>query len=173
MDARDHDVGDPNEDGNLMSNPTPHLNEDSLGRYKKLGQFTRSGRFKWMMGAGVILALFVARPLFAADLSGTWEIAYWVGEDRQFVTLEVVHEGSVVLGGGTMRGGSPGSVAEVEVRSGTAGGGAFHFVLVEEGGVASHGQEFTGKWYRDEMSGQTDGAFGARMFSGARRRLVD
>jgi len=156
-----------------MSNPTPHLNEASLGRYKNLSRFTRSGRFKWMMGAGVLLSLLVARPLFAADLSGTWEIAYWVGEDRQSVTLEIVQEGSVVLGGGTMRGGSLGSVAEVEVQLGTAGGGAFHFVLVEEGGVASRGQEFTGKWYRDEMSGQTDGAFGARMFTGTRRRLVD
>ena len=131
----------------------------------------RPGRMTWILVAGAVLSILVARPLFAADLSGTWEIVYRIEQDRHTLTLEIVQEGSRVLGGGSMRGESAGGVVQVEVRSGTARGSDFRFVLVAEGGSTSRGQEFSGSWYRDEMSGQTNGAFGSRMFTGTRRRL--
>ena len=154
-----------------MSTISPHRNATTLGQGKKPGQFLLSGRKKWIFVVGAILSLLVARPLLAADLSGTWELAYWTDQDRQTITLEIVQEGPKVLGSGTVRGDSLGGVVQVEVRSGTAVGGDFHFVLVSEGMSVSRGQEFSGSWYRDEMSGQTNGAFGSRMFTGIRRQM--
>ena len=151
-----------------MSDATERLNAALERRYKIVRGLCEPGRLRWMLGVGAVLALLVARPLLAADISGTWEISYQMAQGRQTITLELVQEGSRVSGSGTMRADSMGDAVRVEVRSGTAGSGDFRFLLVEAGGSASRPQEFIGDWYRDEMSGRTDGAFGSRMFTGTR-----
>ena len=154
-----------------MSKAPPHQNADPLGLGKKLGRFIHPARNRWILVAYAFLFLLVARPLFAADLSGTWEIAYRTEQGRQTITLEIVHGGSRVSGRGIMRGDSGASVVQVEVRTGTARDGDFRFLVVAEGGSGFRGQEFSGNWFRDEMSGQTDGVFGSWIFTGTRYRL--
>ena len=129
----------------------------------------RSSRLRWVLGAGSVLVFLVTRPLLAADISGTWEISSQMARGRQTIVLELVQDGSRVSGTGTMRIDGGGEAVRVEVRSGTARGGDFRFLLVEDGGPVSRPQEFVGNWYKDEMSGRTDGAFGSRMFAGARQ----
>ncbi len=154
-----------------MSDAVARLNAALEGRYKIVRKLVEPGRVRWMLGVGAVLALLVARPLLAADISGTWEISYQMAQGRQTITLELVQEGSRVSGSGTMRADSMGDAVRVEVRSGTAGNNDFRLLLAEEGGSAPRLQEFIGDWYRDEMSGRTDGAFGSRMFTGARSGL--
>ena len=152
-----------------MSESITSLKAALKGRYRIVRGLGEPGRLRWMLGVGAVLALLVARPLLAADISGTWEISYQIAQGQaQTITLELVQEGSRVSGSGTMRADSMGDAVRVEVRSGTVGSADFRFLLVEEGGSASLPQEFIGGWYRDEMSGRTDGAFGTRMFTGAR-----
>ncbi len=153
-----------------MSDPITRLKAALKVRHRILRGLGEPGRLRWMLGVGAVLAFLVARPLLAADISGTWEISYQISQGSQTITLELVQEGSRVTGSGTMRA-TMGDAVRVEVRSGTAGSGAFRFLLVEEDGSASGPQEFIGDWFRDEMSGRTDGAFGSRMFTGARGRL--
>ncbi len=154
-----------------MSDPVARLNAALEGRYKIVRGLGEPGRLRWMLGVAAVLAFLVARPLLAADISGTWEISYQMAQGRQTITLELVHEGSRVSGSGTMRADSMGDALRVEVRSGTAGNSDFSFLLVEEGGSAYRPQEFIGAWYRDEMSGETEGAFGTGMFTGVRERM--
>ena len=154
-----------------MSDPVARLNAALEGRYKIVRKLVEPGRVRWMLGVGAVLALLMARPLLAADISGTWEISYQMAQGRQTITLELVQAGSRVSGSGTMRADSMGDAVRVEVRSGTAGNNDVRFLLVEEGGSAPRPQEFIGDWYRDEMSGRTDGAFGTGMFTGVRQRM--
>jgi len=127
-------------------------------------------RLHWVFGACALVTFFAARPLLAADISGTWDLSCRIGEDRQTITLELVQDGSQVSGMGTLRVGDMGRAVRVAVQAGIAHAGDFHFFLVEEGRSEGHPQKFSGSWYRDEMSGQTNGVFGARMFRGARRQ---
>ena len=130
------------EEGNgLMSDPITLLNAALKGRRKIMRGLGEPGRLRWMLGVGAILALLVARPLLAADISGTWEISYQIGQGQaQTITLELVQKGSRVSGSGTMRADSIGDAIRVEVRSGTAGSRDFSFRLVEEGGSALSSQ---------------------------------
>ncbi len=154
-----------------MSDPVARLNAALKGRYKIVRGLGEPGRLRWMLGVAAVLAFLVARPLLAADISGTWEISYQMGQGRQtIITVELVQEGSRLSGSGTMRAERVGDAVRVEVRSGTAGNNDVRFLLVGEGGSAARPQEFVGDWYRDEMSGLTEGAFGSRMFTGARSR---
>ena len=116
-----------------------------------------------------MLVFLLARPLLAADLSGTWDITCRIGSDRQIITLELVHRGSTVSGVGTVRRESTQNPVQVEVRSGIADGVDFRFFLVEASGSLSRPQLFFGSWYRDEMSGLTEGVFGSRIYRGDRR----
>jgi hypothetical protein len=154
-----------------MSKTPPHQNSGLLGWAKKLGRFLHPARNRWILLAYAFLFLLVARPVFAADLSGTWEITYRTEQGRQTITLEIVHGGSRVSGSGIMRGDSGAAVVQVEVQTGTARDGDFRFLLVGQGESGFRGQEFTGNWFRNEMSGQTDGVFGSWIFTGTRYRL--
>jgi len=129
----------------------------------------RAIRYKWTAGVVLVIVVVAARPLFAADLSGTWDVSCRVGPDLEVLTLEVDQRGSGISGVGTMRMSSTGEAVHVEVRSGTVRGLDFRFFVVVDGGDARP-QEFTGDWHGDEMSGLTQGDFGGRMFNGARRR---
>ena len=127
-------------------------------------------RLQWILGACAPLVTFIAvRPLLAADISGTWDLSCRIGPEQQTITLELVQDGSQVSGFGILRTDDMGSPVRVAVRSGTAQAGDFLLFLVEAGRSGGHPQEVRGRWYRDEMDGQTNGAFGARMFIGVRR----
>lgn len=135
---------------------------------------TRAARrrgIRWWLGlsGAAALVFFLGHPLLAADLSGTWDITCRVGPDRQIITLELVHEGSTVSGVGTVRWESTQNPVQVEVHSGTADGVDFRFFLLDASGPTSPPQVFFGNWYRDEMSGLTEGDFGSRIYRGNRR----
>ena len=168
--ALKNDMGAPDKGNGLMPDPITRLSAALKGRYRLERGSGEPGRLRWILGVGAVLAFLVVRPLLAADISGTWEISSQMPGGRQTITLEIVQDGSRVTGTGTMRIDGIGDAVRMEVRSGTAGGGDFRFLLVEQDGSTSRPQEFIGNWYRDEMSGRTDGAFGSRMFTGARRR---
>jgi hypothetical protein len=71
---------------------------------------------------------------------------------------------------GIIRVDDTGNGVRVSLRAGKVHSSGFHFSLVEEGGAGDRPQEFSGDWYLDEMSGITYGAFGSRIFQGARHR---
>jgi hypothetical protein len=90
---------------------------------------------------------------------------------RQTVTLDLVQHGSSVTGSGMMTFSTSNDVIPVVVRSGTARSGNFQVTVSEASGAGRPSQEYSGDWYRDEMSGKTAGGFGVGMFSGVRLRL--
>jgi hypothetical protein len=137
---------------------------------------TRRARAKWGLAVGAVLAVAIARPLLAADLTGTWDISSRVGHDRQTITLEVVHDGATVTGAGVMRMDGAAAAARVAIRSAIVGrpdGSDFRIVLVQIDSAGARPQELIGAWYRHEMSGRVEGAYGSRMFWGVRRRTSD
>ena len=154
-----------------MSDVIPRSKRARGNGNQTLSWLAQAGRPRWLVVAGTVLAFALARPLLAADLSGTWEVSFRSGLSSQTIRLELVQRGSTVSGMGTLRSSDTDGAIQVQVRSGTASRGAFHIVLTETGGVASRGQDFVGKWYRDEMSGRTDGMLGTHVFTGVRRRL--
>lgn len=128
-------------------------------------------RARTTWAAAVLVAFLIARPLFAADLTGTWDLSYYVGLERQVITLSIEHDGGALSGEGIL---SPGGTSEwhhVELREGTVSGRDFRFILVRTDTDGVPSQSFSASWYHDEMSGRTDGAFGSRVFTGARRRV--
>jgi len=133
------------------------------------GVASKARRLWLSLGAGLVLALLVVRPLLAADLTGTWDISCWIGQDHQTITLELAQDGRSVSGAGTVWFDDSRDSVLVEVRSGTVHGVDFRLSVARVGGAALPPQEFFGSWYRNEMSGRTDGAFGRRVFSGSRR----
>ncbi len=130
----------------------------------------RRRQLAWFVGVGVMVTLFIARPLLAADLSGRWEISSRYRDVRQTVTLDLVQHGSSVTGSGMMTFSTSDDVIPVVVRSGTARTGNFRITLSEASAAGRPPQEYSGDWYRDEMSGKTTGGFGVGMFSGVRLR---
>lgn len=119
---------------------------------------------------GLIAGFLLARPLLAADLTGTWEISYQVGQDAETVLLSVDHDGSTLTGEGTLRLGA-GDAMPVVVRAGSIRRGDFRFQLTGARGATL--RALWGAWHEDEMSGRTDGTFGSRMFVGVRRAARD
>jgi hypothetical protein len=133
---------------------------------ERLGEFTGLG---WMLSAGILVTLVIVHPLLAADITGTWEVSYRVGQSQQVLIVELVQEGSGVSGIGTIQTANEENAVRVVVRSGAARAGDFRFLLTEDGGSESRSQEFVGDWYGDEMSGLTSGMLGTGMFAGTRR----
>jgi len=118
------------------------------------------GRLRWILAGFVVVTLLWARPIFAADISGTWDISCWIGEEHQLITLDLLQEGSRLSGMGTLRTDETGEVVRVVVQSGTVGLRDlrffdYRFSVVEMGRTVGSPQEFMGSWYRDEMSGRT------------------
>ncbi|MHB1195080.1 MAG: hypothetical protein ACYC6F_18815 [Longimicrobiales bacterium] len=135
--------------------------------------FRAMPRLRWVLGASALVALAVACPLLAADVSGNWDIVYWTEQGRQPIALELVQKGSQLSGVGSLRTAGTDIVIRAEVQGGANRSGDFHFLLVEEGGSASRSQQFFGSSYKDEMSGRTSGPFGDAIFAGVRRRVPD
>jgi len=130
-------------------------------------------RYRWVLGAATLVALAVACPLLAADVSGNWDVGYWTGQTRQTIVLELVQDGSRLSGTGTLRVAGTDSMIHATVQGIASRSGDFHFLLVDAGGLRLRSQEFVGSWYRHEMSGLTSGSFGEAVFSGVRRRVPD
>lgn len=80
-----------------MSDPVARLNAALEGRYKIVRGLGEPGRLRWVLGVAAVLAFLVARPLLAAEISGTWEISYQIAQGRQTITLELVQKGSRVM----------------------------------------------------------------------------
>ena len=143
------------------------------GRHVISRGFRPMPRMRWILGASAVVALAVACPLLAADVSGSWDVAYWTEQGRQAFAMELVQEGRHLTGRGTLRAAGKDIVIHATVQGRAGRSGDFHFIFVEEGGSASRSQEFFGSWYKDEMSGLTSGPFGDAIFAGVRRRLPD
>lgn len=127
-------------------------------------------RWGWALGITACLVVVLVRPLLAADISGTWEISCWIGQDRQVITLELIQDGRDLSGEGILRRGAAGDSARVFVRSGTVSWGDFQFMIAEGLGPAARLQGFEGDWFGNEMSGLAKGEYGSRIFHGVRRR---
>jgi hypothetical protein len=129
----------------------------------------RQIRRRWqLVFAAIIAAFLIARPTLAADFSGTWTVSYIVGEESQTVLLDVVQERSTLSGVGSLRLGIGDPVA-VQIRQGWASSRSFRFELVATNGPQGPAQSFFGDWYKNELSGRTDGMFGSRVFRGTRQ----
>jgi hypothetical protein len=123
---------------------------------------------RWLLGVFAVAAFFAARPLLAADISGSWDLSCQIGEERQGLRLELVMKGSEVTGTGTLRVDRNGTGEPVLVRAaGTVKG--WDFKVSVEGRPGGRPQEFRGSWYKNEMSGISSGEFGSRLFTGSRR----
>jgi len=130
-------------------------------------------RWPLVIVAVIIAAFLLARPSLAADFSGTWAISYRVGQDTQTILLDIVQERSALSAVGSFRVGAVGDPVPVEIRQGWAGARMFRFQLAALNDPESPLQSFFGDWYKNEMSGRTDGRFGSRMFVGVRRQPRD
>ena len=126
-------------------------------------------RVRWILGGLALAMFFSVRPILAADLSGTWDLTCRLGDDRQIISLELIHDGSRLAGSGTIRMENTGAGVPVELRVGRVRGRDFSFSLLEIGRPGARPQYFDGSWFRNEMSGLSTGAFGARVFRGDRR----
>jgi len=128
---------------------------------------------RWALTAATLMALAVACPLLAADVSGSWDISYWTAHTRQTIVLELVQDGSRLSGTATLRVADTDSMIDATVQGTASRSGDFHFLLVDADRLQSRSQEFVGSWYRNEMSGLTSGSFGEAIFAGVRRRVPD
>jgi hypothetical protein len=121
----------------------------------------------------IVAALVLARPSLAADFSGTWAISYRLDGETETVLLDIVQERSTVSGVGSFRVGTIGDPIAVEIRQGRANSRRFRFQLARINGPEGPAQTFFGEWYKNELSGRTDGTFGSRMIVGVRRQGRD
>jgi hypothetical protein len=116
------------------------------------------------------LALFLlASPLVAANISGTWEISYWYGVSVQTFTLELTQDGAQVSGTGTACLSDGRDTVLVEVSGETVARRDFRLRIVDSTGSVFGVHEFIGGWFRDRMSGTTEGDLGSRVFRGTRQ----
>ena len=124
----------------------------------------------WLgLGLGVFGVLLLTRPIWAADISGTWEVSYWYGDSVQSFTLEITQDGSRISGAGVARLHSGRDTVSVSVTGETFAGRDFRLRVVAISGTEVRAQDFVGGWFQDQMSGRTEGDLGTRMFRGTRR----
>lgn len=143
-------------------------------------------RNKMMLAGALLLAVAVASPVLAQDMSGSWVITSETPRGEQTMALEVVQQGSELTGTVTMQrmgrggrgggGGGGGAGAPgrgpmaVEITDGTVADGDFSFSVTLGRGDRTFRQEFTGRFEGDEMSGTLAGGprGGESMFTGVR-----
>jgi hypothetical protein len=118
------------------------------------------------------LLLFLASPLGAQDVTGTWELSWETPRGTRTTTVALVQEGSKVTGTATMQrmgrpGGSGGGlVDEIVISDGTMEGDQLSFALTLERGGRTFSQSFTATVTGDTMEGTVTTPMGENPFSG-------
>ena len=123
---------------------------------------------RWGLGAGVLALFLLAPPLLAANISGTWQVSYWYGVTVQSFTLELTQDGAQVSGTGIAHLNDGRDTVLVEVSGATVARRDFRLRIVDSTGSVFRAHEFIGGWFRDRMSGTTEGDLGSRVFRGKR-----
>lgn len=121
------------------------------------------------LGTAAILAVLLAQPILAEDVSGDWDITFRVGNDAFVLALTLEQARTGISGAGVLDLSGSGDSVQVSVRSGVVGRHQVRIALEAEPGRLPRLDELRGSWHRAEMSGTLFGSFGSRMFAAVRR----